>query len=116
MHPDSITSTWSVRVDTWTPGMLATMLRYSGYFLDDREQRRVLRSLVRRYELSMLKSVVRLRIVRSSDFRRYHAEALERLQPALRDAPVNARLLSVFRILLRAWYTTGGWRRRAVSR
>lgn len=117
MHPGSITSRWTARVDTWTPGMLATILRYSRCFLDDREQRRILRSLVRRYELCMLKSVARLRIVWSADFRRYHGEALERLQPALRDAPVNSRLLSVFRVLLRISHTVGMWRaRRAVAR
>jgi glycosyltransferase involved in cell wall biosynthesis len=116
MHPASITSRWTARVGTWTPGMLATMLRYSRCFLDDREQRWILRRLVRRYELCMLMSVARLRIVWSADFRRYHSEALERLQPALGEAPVNSRLLSVFRVLLRYCHAAAMWRsRRAPS-
>ena len=110
MHPATITSNWTQRIDTWTPGTLATVLRCGRFFLNEQEYRRVLRTLVRRYELRMLISAARLRVVRNPDYRRYHAEALERLQPALRDAPVNALLLSLFRILLRGWHIGGMWR------
>ena len=116
MHPETITSNWTTAIDTWTPGTLATMLRYGPLFLDDHEHRRVIRTLVRHYERRLLAGIARLRVARNSNFRRYHSEALERLQPALRDGPVRAPLLSLIRILLRSAHRVGMWRARRSSR
>ena len=93
LHGGSITSHWTVGVNTWLPGHLYTLLKYGPVYLTPPELRAQVRAYRRRYDVYLLKMALKGRIWRDGTFRAYHRGALERLQITFRDRALHPGLV-----------------------
>ncbi len=95
VHADSRTS-WVSRVGTWTPDHLRMVLDFATDILSPAELDAVAGELETRYERTLLKWTVTLKLVRDREVFRYHRETLraiaESSRRAQRQMPATLRL------------------------
>jgi hypothetical protein len=89
------------RVGAWHAGRIETILRHADRFLSADERRTALRTMTWRYFRSLAWRLLRARLRRDPEFRRYHHFALAHLLPQLAPERIGPslkalRLLSVF--------------------
>jgi glycosyltransferase involved in cell wall biosynthesis len=102
-HSDSITSLSAMPLSSWTPGHLLSVLRHGPTFLTRKEFVRRAHVMAHRYERLLLRSALRMRLLRDRRFRAYHRGAIKRIRVVARTTGVRSAGLAVFAFLLDLW-------------
>jgi glycosyltransferase involved in cell wall biosynthesis len=99
-HTNSVTSTSTVRLSTWAPGYLITLLRHGPTFLERAEFVQRTRSVARRYELLLIRSMIKGRLFRDQRFRTYHRGAVRRIRLLYAGVGLRSWCLTALAFLL----------------
>ena len=99
-HTRSVTATSTLRLSTWVPGHLLTLLRHGPKFLERGEFVRRTRTVARRYELLLIRSAIKGRLFRDERFRAYHRGAVRRIRKLYADAGLRSWCLTALALLL----------------
>jgi glycosyltransferase involved in cell wall biosynthesis len=99
-HTDSVTSTATAKLSTWAPGYLITLLRHGPRFLERAEFVKRTRTVARRYQLLLIRSVIKGRLFRDRQFRDYHRGAVRRIRRLYADEGLRSWCFAVLALLL----------------
>jgi glycosyltransferase involved in cell wall biosynthesis len=98
-HTGSITSS-TMKLSSWAPGNLITLLRHGPSFLERPEFVRRTRTVARGYVLILIRAAVKGRLFRDKRFRDYHRGAVKRIRELYADDGLRSVAFSVLALLL----------------
>jgi glycosyltransferase involved in cell wall biosynthesis len=99
-HTGSVTSTSALKLSTWAPGYLITLLRHGPRFLERAEFVKRTRTVARRYQLFLIRSVIKGRLFSDRRFRDYHRGAVRRIRRLYADDGLRSWCFAVLALLL----------------
>jgi glycosyltransferase involved in cell wall biosynthesis len=99
-HENSVTVTSSLKLSSWLPGHLITLLRHGPTFLQRDEFVRRARSLEHRYLSTLARSAVRGRLFRDTHYRAYHRGAVKRIRRLYGEVGLRSRGFDTIAALL----------------